>query len=181
MEKTVDTSRRGVLRWGALAIGALAGTAGVAAAVERSASFAAGRPGKPRTLQLDGRAWRLQVQGKRRGERLDPGDRAAVFGELMSGGRKVGEFYSTSVFVGAPMGLSPHAATYVESHHFNLEGGTLLGSGTSRPLGAAEFSVVGGTGRYAGASGTYAAVQNPIETGGDGTARFTFNLVLQEA
>ena len=180
MGRPVDTSRRGVLRWGALALGALAGAAGLGAAVERSGTLAAAVPGKASKLRLSGRGWSLQVQGLRKGVPPSPGDRASVFGELLSGGRKVGEFYSTAVFVAAPLGIGPHAAGYVETHHFNLEEGALLGAGTSRASGQADYAVLGGTGRFAGATGTYSAVQSPLEVGGDGSAEFNFELTLRE-
>ena len=165
---------------GAVALGAVAGVAGAGVAAQRAGALPLGPAGKPFKLGIDVRGWRLQVQGKAKGEPLAQGDRAAVFGELLGGGRKIGEFYSTSVFVGAPMGVGPHSAAYVETHHFNLEEGTLLGSGTARPAGPADYAVIGGTGRYAGATGSYSAIQNPIELGGDGSATFNFNLVLQE-
>jgi hypothetical protein len=65
-------------------------------------------------------------------------------------------------------------------HTFDLEDGTILGIGASR-LDEADFAIVGGTGRYAGATGTYSAQQSPRETGGDGTARFTLDIKALEA
>ena len=38
------------------------------------------------------------------------------------------------------------------------------------------FAIVGGTGKYLGVTGSYVARQNPLETGGDGTAEFTLTL-----
>ena len=45
----------------------------------------------------------------------------------------------------------------------------------------ATFTIVGGTGRYLGASGTYHAAQRPREHGGDGTATLTFDITTPEA
>ena len=48
-------------------------------------------------------------------------------------------------------------------------------------LDEGSYAIVGGTGRYAGASGTYTARQSLRELGGDGTAEFTLNLTALEA
>lgn len=37
--------------------------------------------------------------------------------------------------------------------------------------------MIGGTGRYAAARGSYSAHQHPQELGGDGTAEFKFDLI----
>ena len=51
------------------------------------------------------------------------------------------------------------------------------GSGTTLPgVADNEFAIVGGTGRYAGARGTYLARRDPLEFGGDGTASFEIDL-----
>jgi hypothetical protein len=122
-----------------------------------------------------GRSWRLV--GMTRGQLPVPGAQLAVTGELIDqSGRKLGEFYATSVFMGAPHGAGDTAASYAETHHFNLLDGTLLGSGTWHVNGGSRFVILGGTGRFAGAAGTYEAVQQPVELGGDGTAAFTFKL-----
>jgi len=42
--------------------------------------------------------------------------------------------------------------------------------------GESLFAIVGGTGRYAGARGSYVASQHLRELGGDGTAHFVLNL-----
>jgi hypothetical protein len=60
-------------------------------------------------------------------------------------------------------------------HTFVLPGGTLVGMGNSL-LGEAVFAVIGGTGKYAGAKGSYAATQRLREYGGNGTAEFKLTL-----
>ena len=42
------------------------------------------------------------------------------------------------------------------------------------------YAVVGGTGRYAGARGSYTARQHPQELEGDGTAEFALRLAWLE-
>lgn len=165
--------RRSVLKWAALGVTALAG--GLAARGVRENAITMPALGKGEVLRITGRSW--QVIGVARGHLPKPGDQLALTGELLgSGGQKIGEFYSSSVFVGAPHGPGAPAASYVETHHFNLPGGTLVGSGTWHVNGSSRFAIVGGTGRYAGVSGTYQAEQQPIQMGGDGTASFSFEL-----
>ena len=167
-----DPNRRTVLKW--VAIGATALAGGIAAGV------AGARPGVTtgaQRLTLAGRSWR--VLGMTRGELPASGAQHAITGELLgTDGQKHGEFYATSVFVGAPHGAGDSAASYVETHHFNLVDGTLVGSGTWYVSGASRFVILAGTGRYAGATGTYEAIQRPIELGGNGTAVFNFDLTI---
>lgn len=165
--------RRSVLKWAALGVTAIAG--GLAARGVRGSAIPLPARGSGEMLELQGRSW--QMIGIARGHLPKPGDQLAVTGELLgSRGQKVGEFYASSIFVGAPHGAGAAAASYLETHHFNLPGGTLVGSGTWHVNGSSSFAVVGGTGRYAGVSGTYRAAQQPIQMGGDGTASFTFEL-----
>jgi hypothetical protein len=156
-----------------VALGAAALAGSVAAGIAGGRLGPAAGMGLP---NLTGRSWRLV--GMTRGQLPTPGAQLAVTGELIDqGGRKLGEFYATSVFMGAPHGAGDTAASYAETHHFNLLDGTLLGSGTWHVNGSSRFVILGGTGRYAGATGAYEAVQRPLELGGDGSAAFNFNLI----
>ena len=165
------TSRRNLLTRGligaAAAIGLGAG-AGVTAA--RTSG------GEERTtLRLDGRKWTLTTAGRRLGEQIQPGDRGTVHGELLDRkGRPVGTFLGSHAAAPAqPGGLLADAS--LELHTFTLEDGTLLGMGSSI-RGVSVFSIVGGTGRYQGARGSYTARQGIPELGGDGTASFEIDL-----
>jgi hypothetical protein len=53
----------------------------------------------------------------------------------------------------------------MEWHTFHLDGGTIVGSGTAGTEGGA-FAVVGGTGSFANARGTY-ALRRPPEGGAE--------------
>jgi hypothetical protein len=134
-------------------------------------------------LRLYGRNWHIQGEGPRaRWARPERGQRQVVFGELLDGpigsaGVKVGEFYSTCTCVSSPFGAGPLAAAFVEHHTLNLAEGTLTGMGTSQGE-ESTYAIVGGTGRYAGARGSYVARQLPVELGGDGTAELVATITL---
>jgi hypothetical protein len=70
--------------------------------------------------------------------------------------------------------VSRHAAR-IGSAPFLFPAGTIVGMGTSLH-GEATFAVVGGTGIYADARGSYVAKQRLREQGGNGTADFNLTL-----
>ena len=170
-EKT--TTRGSALRRMLLVAG---GAVGVGVAGERllgdqhdaaGAAAATPRPA-PRTLVLHGRDWRIGSPTAVPGELPKPTDVAVPFGQLVDPtGHAVGSFRAATL---------PTLTAGLELHTFDLDDGTILGIG---PAGIHDkpFAIVGGTGRYAGASGTYVAKQSPRELGGDGTAEFTLTLV----
>jgi hypothetical protein len=129
------------------------------------------------TLRLHGSHWRIDTPGRRPGEALRLGDHAAISGELLDrpGGTPLGRFYGSRLAVQAAPGGSARADAGVEVHTFVFPTGTIVGMGTSL-LGEATFAIVGGTGIYAGAHGSYAAKQRLREHGGNGTADFTLTI-----
>ncbi len=166
-------TRTTLLKRGLFLIGAAVGLQGGA----QAAAAVGATTSAPATLKLYGRRWHAQVQGRLAGRLPARGDRLSGFGELAEhpGGKKVGEFYSAYFSHLSPFGPSPHAAAGIEVHTFNLEDGTILGQG-SHWGEEGVYAVVGGTGRYIGARGSYVAHQRPTELGGDGTADFVFTL-----
>ena len=114
----------------------------------------------------DGRAGAMPMRG----------DRLTLRGELLHrpDGHAVGELHGASFALRGP-GAHGSDAERLELHTFKLRDGTIIGSGTSDAL-EGEFAILGGTGRYAGARGTYVARQSRRELGGDGTAEFRFTL-----
>ena len=119
----------------------------------------------------------------RAGQLPDKGHRLLGRGEPAEepGGKPVGEFFATSFGVDAPGRVGPDGVATLEFHAFNLPGGSIIGTGTARaPLDAEDvFAIVGGTGKYVGARGSYVARQRPQEFGGDGTAQFTITLIAE--
>lgn len=160
-------------RLGLLATGALGGGIAVRAAHsgEESPAPAAAPVRTTRELKLYGREWRLQRPGAEFGKLPAAGDPALPAGRIVDGrGRELGLFRAAAL----------QSAEAFHLHTFELTEGTIHGIG-SGALDAGSYAVVGGTGRYAGASGTYEARQFLRELGGDGTAEFTFNLTGWEA
>lgn len=120
----------------------------------------------PKSLSLTGRNVHAVSNGRPMGHGPDAGERTALSGELVdANGAALGNFYVSSTAFGSPL---DGPAPVVESHTFRLPDGTIHGMGTADDA----FAIVGGTGRYLGARGSYTATHMPIELGGDGSAAF---------
>ncbi len=174
-ETTTNTTRGSLLKRAAiLAGGAIGiGVAGRASAATPAAAPAAVplRQAKARQLTLAGRDWRLARPGVEHGKLPAANQPAVPLGRIVDArGRELGQFHAAAL-----PGL-----TAFHLHTFELAEGTILGLGASA-LDHGTYAIVGGTGRYAGASGTYVARQWPRELGGDGTAEFNLNLIAWEA
>jgi hypothetical protein len=152
------------------ALMALAGVAGIGAAGAGGAKLV---PSEPSALVLRGRNWRT-LEG-RLGELPTEGERISVRGDLIDEreGKLIGEFYAAGFAIGG--GSHPAHGERLELHTFKLQGGTIIGSGTAGRL-EGTFAILGGTGRYAGARGTYVARQRHQDFGGDGSAEFELKL-----
>lgn len=177
MEEGSRSSRRAVLRQGLFVIGALAGFAGLTGIAEKARSAAlptANATGK-QSVRLYGTEWHLSAPGLRRGDLPKRGDVVSLSGILHEavGEAQVGTFLSSVVHLDTPDGHGPYAPAQLETHTFQLRDGTLVGIGTTNAEGQSMFSIVGGTGRFLGVTGSYTGIQSPLETGGDGTAEFT--------
>jgi hypothetical protein len=181
MRDVRSTPRRALLARGALMLGGLIGL-GVAG---KSQLGGGPSPGGTVAMKIHGSNWQLTYPERLRGVLPRPGERSSVFGQLYNetDGEKVGEFYASSFHFGAPFGASDVAAGAMETHQFNLGDGTVIGIGTLSDLygSPSVHAIIGGTGRYEGASGSYTARQRPLELGGDGTADFELNIILRSA
>jgi hypothetical protein len=149
---------------------------GLANAPSTIAAPARASTSRPTSFVLYGVDWHRDSESGRAGLPEVAGERATVYGTLVAeaGGRPVGEFQAVSFFGDSPFSASEAAS--LEQHAFNVAGDTIFGIGSALDSGGV-FAVVGGSGRFAGARGSYTAVQSAHETGGDGTARFEFTLV----
>ncbi len=84
---------------------------------------------------------------------------------------------SLGSFTAAPLGGAgedPDARAQFQT--FNLNEGSIFGIGAASPGGEfpATFAIIGGTGEYSGAAGSYLADLRPVDAGGDGSAQFDF-------
>jgi hypothetical protein len=98
--------------------------------------------------------------------------------ELLAGpdGPAVGEFFASGFQLETPFGPQPAAASNIELHTFRLGEDTLFGIGVSAPRGDERtHALLGGTGRFAGARGSY--VERAVEGGARGRVEFVVTLV----
>lgn len=171
------TRRREVLIRGGSAL------LGAAAAVGLPAvSAARAEPVRGAGRVLYGRAWRIASRDVRKGALPTEGVRLLIRGDLYdarSGGTKVGEFFATAHRLGTMGKAAPQAPGSLEQHTFVLADGSLVGSGIASAAADSEgeFAILGGTGRYTGARGSYRAQQSHRELGGTGTAAFVLTLI----
>jgi len=168
---STNSTRASLLKRLALLAGGVVG-AGVAVRSSGGDEAAAASPTRSTSeLTLYGRDWRLQRPGVAFGKLPAASDPALPSGRIVDGReRELGQFRAAAL---------PGAGAF-HLHTFELAEGTILGIGANR-LDEGSYAIVGGTGRYAGASGTYTARQFLRELGGDGTAEFTLNLNVWEA
>jgi len=152
---------------------AAAGVIGLGGAARHSS--AAGTVRQSRTeLTLYGRHLHLHAPTRRAGELPRKGDRHTAYAELLDGpeGSAVGHFSAAHLSLDSPFA----AASSLEIHTFDLAGGTIHGLGSAVRGADGHFVVLGGTGKYAGATGSYVARRLPPELGGNGTAEFRLTL-----
>lgn len=169
------TTRKGMLGRIGVAVGSALGV-GYAAhrALPGAAAAPTATPAAPRyeSLVVRGRNWRVDGAARVPGVRPAAGEAAVPSGTLVDEqGAELGRFDAAAL---------PGPAASFQLHTFDLGVGTLLGVGGGS-LRESVYAVVGGTGRYAGASGSYVARQSPRDAGGDGTAEFMFTLTIPEA
>ncbi len=167
-------ARRTILKRGAIgaaSVAAVAVAAGAAATPQRTAR--ADAPVGTRTIRLIGQSWHADAKSALPGK----GERYSVYGELHApGGGKVGEFFSTNVGVDSPFQITGEGVGAFEIHTLTLADGTIVGVGIG---GGRErsYAIVGGTGAYAGARGSYLARQDTYGLGGDGKAELLLTLL----
>ncbi len=92
------------------------------------------------------------------------------------GDRTVGEFFASGFQLETPFGPQPSAASNVELHTFRLGEDLLFGIGAPAARGAVRVhALLGGTGRFAGARGSYE--EREVEGGARGRVEFVVTIV----
>ena len=174
MEEPTSTSssRRSLLGRGlVVALGAV----GLGAAKRPDSAKAAVPAGaSSTTLRLYARGLHLHSPSRVAGQVPEKGDRHTGYAQLAKrpNGKAVGHFTAAHLALSSPYA---HAGS-LEIHTFHLAEGTIHGLGTAARGAESHFVVLGGTGRYAGVSGSYVARQHARELGGNGTAEFNLTL-----
>jgi hypothetical protein len=126
-------------------------------------------------LSLYGRYLHLHSSSRRAGVVPAKGDRHSAYAELLDRpqGSVVGHFTAARLAQDSPFAAG---ASSLELHTFSLKDGTIYGLGSAAPGVDGRFVILGGTGRYSGAQGSYVARQHVRELGGNGTAEFHLTL-----
>ena len=103
---------------------------------------------------------RLQIRAKRSHRTAHDSARHVCRAELLRVGEEapVGEFYANCFCSESSFGIAnPFAGSHIELHTIRLNDGTLFGVGANTVKSEREktHAILGGTGRFAGARGTY--------------------------
>ena len=177
-------NRRTLLRRGLLMI---AGALGLVAAERRSPGQAVAAPSRPEAAlapapgshRFYGRGWRPQAQAPLLGRRSD-GDHLVGYGDLLDApdGVVVGRFCTNGFCPETPFGHALAASPTIEFQTLALKDGTVFGIGAAGLNAATDetYAILGGTGRYAGARGTYTARTTSAEPTGRGAVEFILTL-----
>jgi hypothetical protein len=158
------TTRGSMLRRGSLV---LAGALGLGAGAKATRLL----DGDPGSLVLYARP----VDGPEPAGLPARGERRTLVAELLErpDGTAVGELYGAGFTVHGPAAATAAGVERLELHTFRLTDGTIVGSGM---LGDEDgvFAVLGGTGRFAGARGSYTA--RPLDLPAAATTELRFTL-----
>ena len=171
MEGSVQRSaRRTLLKRGL--VGAAAVTAVIAGGSRANAAVIGPTGG---TLKLLGRGFHA-FTGERIGLLPSKGDAYSVYGELLdASGVKVGDFVASCTATDSPFELTGQGQGSMDTQTLNLREGSIIGMGAGTGATRA-YAIVGGTGRYAGARGSYTATIDTYGLGGSGAAAFEIAL-----
>jgi hypothetical protein len=177
----VATNRRDALKRAFTLLGAAVGI-GAASKALTAAQAGPSESKQGKQLVLHARRLRISSQDLRRGELPQAGLRMLAKAEIVSNpstDRKVGDFFASYYRINTPGKVAGHEPGSLEHHTFVLPEGNIFGSGvaTSGTDSQGQFAIIGGTGRYLGARGSYVAQQSYADFGGNGTATFTLTLI----
>jgi hypothetical protein len=161
-------SRRSLLSRLGIAAGVL-GTTGMTGVTGASAREVTASRSSALPNVIYGTDWRVIWPDVKPGTRPTPDSPRLPHGRLVDGaGEALGAFEASVMLTG---GRGTHL------HRLELSDGTITAAGPAT-FDDATFAVIGGTGRYSGASGSYHLVQRPSPTGG--TATFTLDITTPE-
>lgn len=162
---TKESGRRTLLRRALAVFGGLAAVSTTGVLAKRAIAEPAPRPNETVT-----------IYGRKRPVAGETGARLVGIAELYDkpGGRRIGEIHTNCFCLSTPHGLDARADSNLEFHALQLEDGSLFGMHGGS--GVVPAAIVGGTGRYAGASGTL--IERPMRGGTPGHDHVEFVITL---
>ena len=187
MTSSKKPSRRALLG-GFLAATGLAGTGLAARFVPLTpgdGSSADREPGTPGTRAVHSATYFLDqytVHGAGTAGERHKGDQSLLRGTLITAaGDRAGELFASAVTMPGPVDQDSARTPRMETQNIHLSDGTILAMGTvfARADIPNIYTVVGGTGRYAGATGTYRFDDNPLVARRDGRATIILDLTIE--
>ncbi|MGH2720603.1 MAG: hypothetical protein ACRDJO_03225, partial [Actinomycetota bacterium] len=153
--------RRNVLKGGVAMVAGLVGSAAAGSSLLHPLSKrASASPAEHHEvhLVLHGHRWQISNSGAA-GQLPTQGDRMTAFGSLSlePRGPAIGEFHGTYTALRDPGQGSVRGIATLEHHTFVLDEGTILGAGVGTHQLEREdvFAIVGWSGRFAGARGSF--------------------------
>lgn len=165
--------RRGVLKRGLFAAAAAAAATLAIRPSEQRPAVATVPVSGGKTIELFGRGWHADASNV-----PSKGDSYSVYGELLTApdGGKCGEFYAACLAIDSPFQVTGAGLGSLEIHTLVLVEGSIvaMGAGTGAER---TFAIVGGTGKFTGARGSYTANQDTYGLGGRGTAALKLRLL----
>lgn len=151
-----------------------AATVGVGGTATAAASTPTETSGGDTTLTLQCNALRLSTAGK-----AEPavGESALISGDLTDQAGGEGALHGEYRSIAASSMVGTGAPTSMETHHFVLANGTITGSGVASLDDTPDsFTIIGGTGAFHNATGSYTAIQQHLGLGGNGQGTYSFTL-----
>ncbi len=176
-ELNPTTTRRSVLQKGLLCV---AGAFGLQLA-PRDAQAAESPPPPPggQTLVYYSSSLRARTPGQQPGKLPTPNGRLNRHAALLDrpDGKKVGEFTATRFGTDATAPANGPAGFHLELQTLHLPDGTLFGIGSGPGTEEQQVqAIVGGTGRFAGAKGSY-VLRRSAQATRDGSVEFVITLL----
>lgn len=135
-------------------------------------------PAKPVSVPNSGTI-RLHLECRHKHKTGQQSGRVVCGGEILdrAGGLAVGQFHANCFSAESTFGTpNPFAASNVEMHTIRLADGMIFGMGANNSKTDIEkaHAIIGGTGKFAGARGTYIIAENGSAQSG---AQLTINLL----
>jgi hypothetical protein len=163
------SDRRGVLKSGLILLGGAAGVSALMGETPAQAST---------TLRVSADQVVGQLVGRQLDETPEVGDTIVTSGRLVNArGVGTGHYYSVGTLMALASTFDRPVVARMAQQSLQLPTGSLFGTGTSSADGVGRYAVTGGTGRYAGARGSYTCTESAAGLGGDGTASFVLTLL----